>query len=109
MFCDDEEIRLVGGTQATEGRVEICLDETWGTVCDDMWTSVDAQVACRYLGFSYIGRYYTNNIYNPTVHIPPPQCIHCTNWPYIKRLVSIHTSVIECYCLQSPMPFSMKP
>ena len=53
--CTDGDLRLAGGSSATEGRVEICIDETWGTICDDMWSSVDAQVACRDLGFSYIG------------------------------------------------------
>lgn len=45
----------MGGTTSTEGRVEICIDETWGTICDDQWSTVDAQVACRSLGLSSIG------------------------------------------------------
>ena len=45
-----ETIRLQGGT-ATSGRVEICHNNTWGTVCDDFWGFNDAKVACRQLGF----------------------------------------------------------
>ena len=55
VICNDGQLRLAGGVTHTEGRVEICISETWGTVCDDSWNNVDAQVVCRSLGFSYIG------------------------------------------------------
>lgn len=30
----------------SEGRVEICLSNTYGTVCDDLWDEQAARVAC---------------------------------------------------------------
>ena len=47
--CTQGAIRLQGGT-AIEGRVEICYNNVWGTVCEDGWDNTDARVACQQLG-----------------------------------------------------------
>ena len=43
-------IRLQGGRNGREGRVEVCNNGFWGSVCDGGWDNRDATVACRELG-----------------------------------------------------------
>lgn len=45
------QIRLVGGNNAKEGRVELFFNNTWGTVCDDQFDDREANVFCRMLGY----------------------------------------------------------
>ena len=54
-LCSNGDIRLRGGSNSREGRVEICDNNAWGTVCDDAWGVPDANVACGQLGFSRFG------------------------------------------------------
>ena len=57
--CSQNAVRLQGSTNALSGRVEICNNNVWGTVCDDLWGAADARVVCRQLGYSPNGKFTT--------------------------------------------------
>ena len=58
------ELRLVGGSMPTEGRLEVNFNGEWGTVCDDLFDNSDAGVAFRTLGFRLFRFIYNTCAYN---------------------------------------------
>lgn len=48
-------VRLLGGSHAYEGRVEVFHGGIWGSICDDNWGGHEAQVVCGMLGYSRSG------------------------------------------------------
>ena len=51
-LCNDGDVRLVGGSTFNQGRLEVCINNAWGSVCDSVgvFTRDEAKVACRQLG-----------------------------------------------------------
>ena len=74
--CTHGQIRLVGGLNNRTGRVEICVDGNWGTVCDDGWNYNDARVACRQLGFPTIGKIKNASFGKLNKYVASGECLH---------------------------------
>ena len=61
--CSDGELRLEGGSDdiqagTRQGRVEICINNAWGTICDNLFRRQDAKVVCgRLEGFQRDGEH----------------------------------------------------
>lgn len=57
--CEEGDVRLVGHALLggdNYGRVDVCVSEEWGTICNDRyWDDVDAGVICNQLGFLRYG------------------------------------------------------
>ena len=53
--CVDGDLRLVGGDTDSEGVLQVCFNQKWGTVNGDGWTEADTQVTCRQLGVNNTG------------------------------------------------------
>ena len=53
--CTNGDVRLMEGDGSNEGRVEVCVNEAWGTVCSYGWSTADANVVCHQLDFLPLG------------------------------------------------------
>ena len=58
LVCVEGDLRLIGGQNAAEGRVELFLMSKWNGVCDDLWSAHDAIVACRQLNLPWSGNHF---------------------------------------------------
>ena len=60
MYAAEFSVRLRGGATPFDGRVEVLVNEEWGSILDSHWDIYDAIVTCRQLGFS------TAKVINPS-------------------------------------------
>jgi hypothetical protein len=55
LISPDQKVKLMATDSTTElgytiGRLEVNIDNTWGTVCGDKFDQAEAAVACKQLG-----------------------------------------------------------
>ena len=76
-LCENDEVRIIVGDEASYytgrnsevdydldyingdlsvGRVEICFQQSWRSLCSHDWSRQDASVICKQLGFASAGK-----------------------------------------------------
>ena len=53
--CVHGALRLAGSSVSHQGRVEVCQNNTWKTICSNFWGINETMVICRQLGYSANG------------------------------------------------------
>ena len=53
--CTGGAVRLIDGVLEHEGRVEVCINGVWGSICGNGWNAIDGYVLCKELGFDDSG------------------------------------------------------
>ena len=49
--CTHGSLRFVDGNVKHEGRLEICINGLWGTICNNDWRDSDSRIACKQLNY----------------------------------------------------------
>ena len=87
--CPSHDLMLVGGDNDREGSLYICRNNQWGNVCDDLWGKVDANVACKQLG-------YTRGAQKETIHSEFVSLIEVDFWLDEVACTGSETTLAEC-------------
>jgi deleted-in-malignant-brain-tumors protein 1 len=106
--CTNGAIRLVNGTVPNEGRVEICVNRVWGTICEPLpYYKENARVICKQLGFSSIGATYygfskfgdgnlTHHLWNVHCHGLEDTVLSCSS-DYSFQCFHGNTAGVKCF------------
>ena len=70
--CSEGNVRLDSRDSDSTGRVEVCLDNTWRSICSSSWDNNDALVVCRQLdhtGGTYVYVFMLQNLIECIIHV----------------------------------------
>ncbi|XP_052271420.1 scavenger receptor cysteine-rich type 1 protein M130-like [Dreissena polymorpha] len=103
-----QEIRLVNGSSNNDGRVEIKVFDTWGTVCDDGFGIEEALVICKMLGFPYAVGFNTSYLEGTgPIFVDDMACgsesSHINDCYYVTKHNCHHTEDTLVTCSECPV------
>ncbi|KAH3885058.1 hypothetical protein DPMN_009046 [Dreissena polymorpha] len=78
MALNISSISLFVGSSVRDGRVEVRIENTAGTICQDNFDLKDAQVICKMIGFNAASSFYADYHYNTTGRLPMIRDIQCS-------------------------------
>ena len=85
--ANESTVRLVGGERPFCGRLEVCHEGLWGTICDDSFDNRDANVVCKMMGYeSHLTRHPQAQFGEGTGRI----------WLDNMRCAASHTHISQC-------------
>ena len=114
---DEGAIKLVGGRNASEGRVDIYLQGQWGTVCGDHWDIRHATVVCSQLGYLDAISVEKSSKFgqgNGSIHLQNIHCLgneavltDCSAWQ-VNESHCDHSKDVGVICNPNHCPSSMQ-
>ena len=90
---------MVDGAIDQEGRVEVCINGVWGSVCSTDWDDTDAFVICKQLGYGDAGNMH------PTLHGSDGEVVPNHFIPFYQNQLCIQTLSMERE--RDPLSFPM--
>ena len=53
--CTEGEARLVDGPSANKGRLEVCISQSWASICGSGFGVEESRAVCSQLGYQRYG------------------------------------------------------
>ncbi|KAL5489108.1 hypothetical protein EMCRGX_G018163 [Ephydatia muelleri] len=95
--CKTGAVRLVASAFTSQGTVEVCYENIWGSVCSISWDSSDASVVCKQLGYNGTSLAYSNAYFGQSVSPILLTGLSCTG---------NETSLVSCLRSLSPIGYT---
>ena len=91
--CTHGDLRIASRTDDntdlfSEGRLEVCVNHAWGTICDTSYGTRDAHVACSQLGYDVEGKFGMSimvTCYNALTCAILRGTVNIVNAPYMRH------------------------